>query len=269
MSIEFWDEKREVFRTKKGGWNIPEGVNTHGYSLYDDLVGKKSFFELLLLHVTGVMPDEKLAYWLECSFMCLSWPDPRIWCNQIGSLGGSSRTSPVSAICAALMAADSKIYGVGTLGAVFDFMSGAKKSLDSGGDIASFIEDECQREGKLVVPGFARPIAKGDERVEVMIPLAKSLGFGTGEFLSLALKISDYLISTRDESINFAAYIVSFLMDQKFQKSSILTLFSLLINGGVHACFVESNEDLHSNSFLPQKCQDIIYNGPCIRSVKV
>ena len=45
----FWDQRRNIIRSRKGGWIIGKGIYTYGYSLIDELVGKVSYFQLLLL----------------------------------------------------------------------------------------------------------------------------------------------------------------------------------------------------------------------------
>ena len=84
--VEFWDARRNRIISRKGGWQVGRGVNAGGYSLLDDLALNKGFFEVLYLHVCGRLPERRLARWLEASFICLSFPDARIWCNQIGAL---------------------------------------------------------------------------------------------------------------------------------------------------------------------------------------
>ena len=108
----FWDTRRGKIRTRKGGWVISEGVvYSHGYNLLDELMGRISYFQLLILNATGRLPERSVADWLEASFFCISYPDARIWCNHIGSLAGTLSTSPIAAVCAGLMAADSRLYG--------------------------------------------------------------------------------------------------------------------------------------------------------------
>lgn len=107
----FWDSRRGFIHTKKGGWVINEAIHNHGYSMLDDLVGTASFFQVLFLNVTGRLPKRKLTDWLEAYFICLSWPDPRIWCNQAGSLAGTMQTSPLAAVGAGILASDSIMYG--------------------------------------------------------------------------------------------------------------------------------------------------------------
>ncbi len=255
----FWDQRRGIFRTKKGGWKVGS-VISHGYSMLDDFLGKVSFFQILILHVTGRMPSKELADWLEASFICLSWPDPRILCNHIGSLGGSARTSSAAAVCAGSLAADSRIYGVGTLGVATRFIKNAVHTINKDYTISDFIEKECTKNGRLVMPGFARPLAKGDERVDAMQDVAKKMKFSDGIHLKLAYEISNYLIENYEESLNFAGYVVAFLCDQGFTEREIVWIFSLWVNAGVHACYVEAASRV-PNSFLPLQCGDIIYDG--------
>ena len=74
----FWDARRNRIRTRKGGWRIGKGISVHGHSLLGELVGRHGFFEVLHLEVTGRLPDPRLAQWMEASFLCLAFPDPRI-----------------------------------------------------------------------------------------------------------------------------------------------------------------------------------------------
>ena len=117
----FWDSRRNRIRTRKGGWRIGRGISVHGHSLLGDLVGSHGFFDVLYLEVTGRLPDPRLAQWIEASFLCLAFPDPRIWCNQIGALAGSSRIPPTVGISAGVMASESTLYGPGSTRAAHDF----------------------------------------------------------------------------------------------------------------------------------------------------
>jgi hypothetical protein len=264
---KYWDERRGYIRTAKGGWVVGEAIYDHGYSLLEDFPGKVSFFQVMILHVSGRMPERRLADWVEATFICLSWPDPRIWCNHIGSLGGAARAASVAAICAGTLAADSSIYGVGTLGPTVQFLNKALERHQQGMLIEDFIEKESKPYGRLVVPGFMRPLAKGDERVEAMSKLAVDLRYNVGPYLELAYEISDYLAKRYGESINFSGYVSAFLRDQGFLLDEIVRIYSLSVNGGIHACYVDTADTVMPNSFLPLRCDDIDYQGPAIRSV--
>lgn len=261
-----WDAMRGKIRSSKGGWTVGEGIVNHGYSMLEDLVGDKSFFQVLVLNITGKLPEKRLATWLENCFICLSWPDPRIWCNQIGALGGDGRVSSVASVCAGTLASDSSIYGPGTVLMTTRFLLEAKAAIDSGIPVAQHIEANAVRKGRLMVPGFARPIATGDERVEVMQALSRKLGYSEGPMMALAMEISDYLYSEYGESINFGGYMCAFLFDQGMEPFEGYLLFSMSVNSGVHACYGEYRERT-AGSFLPLHCEDIEYCGTEERAV--
>ncbi|MCI5208556.1 MAG: hypothetical protein D3910_07135, partial [Candidatus Electrothrix sp. ATG2] len=112
--LSFWEARRGRILSDKGGWVIGEAVYNHGYSMMDDLVGNASFFQVLILNITGRLPERRLTDWLEAYYICLNWPDARIWCNQVGSLAGTMRASPLAAAGAGILSSDSIMYGPGT-----------------------------------------------------------------------------------------------------------------------------------------------------------
>lgn len=258
--ISYLDSRRGKIITSKGGWRIGKGVTSHNYSLLDELVGEAGFFQVLVLNITGKLPEKRLTQWLEATFICLSWPDPRIWCNQIGSFGGSLRTSPVAGICAGIMASDSSIYGPGTVIPATRFIRSAVKFIEQGGTVPEFIRQKAVTRLGLQAPGYARPIAKGDERVSAMTRVAEKLGYTEGKHIKTAFQIEQYLLEKYGESINLAGYIMAFLSDQGFDEDSIHRLYSLCVNGGIHACYSEAY-DSPKDSFQPLRCKDIEYTG--------
>ena len=266
--ITYWEARRGVIRTKKGGrWLPGTGVTSHGYSILDELVGRVSYFQLLIMHVTGVMPEKRLADWLEAIYISLSWPDPRMWPNQIGSLGGTMRVSPVAAVCVGTLASDSGIYGPGTIVNSTEFITQALRLQGEGCSVEEIVEKHGRGpNGKLRAPGFIRPFAKGDERVVPMQGIAEALGYPIGPHLSLAYAIQDYLYEHHYESMNLAGYIVAFLSDQGFSVAEIYRVCSLCVNAGVMACYAEA-ADHPPESFLPLRCEDIDYCGKPERRV--
>ena len=263
----FWDERRGVIHTRKGGWVIGKGVTSHGYSLFGELLGKATYFQVMILNVTGALPERRLAQWLEAAYICLSWPDPRIWCNQIGSLGGTLRTSPVAAVCSGALAGDSSMYGPGTAVEATNFNSLALKRRKQGCSIEQIVSELRKgTEETFKLPGFARPIAKGDERVSAMQRIADLLGFAIGTHLELAYEIEEYTTQRYGESINLTGYMVAFLLDQGLSAKEIYRINSLCVSGGVHACYSEA-VDNPPESFLPLRCEDIEYCGKPERRV--
>ena len=264
--LAFWDQRRGHIYSRKGGWTIGAGITNQGYSMLEDLVGKASYFQVLVLNVTGRLPEKRLAQWLENTFICMSWPDPRIWCNQIGALGGDTRVSPVAAVCAGSLASDSRLYGPGTVIDGVRFIRSAHKAIMAGSSIADFIEKNATVKGRLIAPGFARPIATGDERVVAMQALADRLDFEVGSHLELAYDIQAYLQQHYAESLNLAGYMCAFLIDLGFTDLEGYRIYSLCVNSGVQACYSEYC-DRSSGEFLPLRCEDIDYTGARERPV--
>lgn len=269
MSTEFWDARRGTIRSRIGGARIGEGiVFTHGYSILDQLVGKVSFFQGLILNVTGRLPEERLGRWMEATFLCLSWPDPRIWCNGVGTFAGTLQTSPVAAVTAGVLASDAHMYGPYTM-----FL--AAETLEEGGmlNAAGWPTEAIVRKLNRwpqrtipTIPGYSRPIAYGDERVPVMDAVATEMGFQRGPHLALAYEISTWLQEQHRESINLAGYMSAFLLDHGLTKDQIYRLYALCVNGGIHACYGEARDN-PPESFLPLRCEDIDYQGRPYRPV--
>lgn len=263
MMTDFWAERRNVIRTRVGGARIGEGtVTTHGYSILDELAGRCSFFQVLVLNVTGKLPERRLADWMEATFICLSWPDSRIWCNSVGSFGGTVRTSPVAAVTAGVLASDSRMYGPGTAlmvsGSIARGLAMKRQGLRVP-EIVCALNQWPQRDVPII-PGFSRPIATGDERVPVMDRISSDLGFEVGPHLALANEVHDFLWERYGEGINLAGYLVAFLLDQGMTGQEIYRLYALCVNSGIHACYGEAYDN-PGEAFLPLRCDDIDYQG--------
>ena len=268
-SHKFWDNRRGKLFSRKGGWRIQEGViHSHGYSMMDDLVGEVSYFQVLILNAVGKLPDRKLADWIEAVYMCLSWPDPRIWCNQIGALGGAANTSVVSATVAGVLAADSTMYGSRPLLDGVEFIQGAlEKKRSQKLSAKEIVEQEIKKSrGKVNIVGYARPIASGDERVAAMERVTTQLGFEIGKHLQLAYEINDVLIQEHGESININGYVSAFLYDQGYTANEAYRIGCICVTSGVTACYVDSADRAHG-SFFPLRCEDIEYQGKPAREV--
>lgn len=265
----FWDDRRGRIFSSKGGWRIGEGIFSHGFNMMEDFVGTISYMQLVVLNATGRLPERRLADWVEAVYICLSWPDPRIWCNAMGALGGSFRTTALAATSAGLLAMDSRIYGAKTLIEGVTFVQRALIDKKNGSSTFDIINAECnQHNGKPSIMGYARPIAKGDERICAMERVAKKLEFEVGEHLKLAYEIDAMLDENYNESMNINGYVSAFLSDQGFTPDEVYRLFSTLVASGVTACYVEEVGKL-PGSFTPLRCEDIEYRGPRQRSVPI
>jgi hypothetical protein len=258
--VQRWEQLRGVIRSSKGGWLMGKGVTNHGYSQLGDLVPNASYFQVLILNIVGWLPELRLAQWAEAVFICCSWPDPRIWCNQIAALGGAARVSAVSAVCAGSMSGDSANHGPGSVAATGRFLIKALEAVRSGQSVEEFVESQAIVKGRLLAPGFVRPLAHGDDRVTVLLQLAEELGYECGPYQELVFSMHDYLQERCGESLNMGGFCIAFMLDQGFPLVQTERIITLVFSGGLHACYAEYR-DLPPDSYLPLRCDDIDYVG--------
>lgn len=265
--IDALDQRRGKIISNTGGWFPGKGVFSHGYSMLEELVGEKSYFQILILNATGKMVERSLANWLEAVYGCLSWPDPRIWCNHIGALAGTARTSVVTATAIGVLATDSRSYGVLPLLEGVKFIQGALEKYNQGMSAEQIVNEITQaNRGKPHIVGYIRPIAKGDERLETMEKVSRQLNLPNGKHLCLAYEIENVLMEKFDEGMNINGYVSAFLSDFEFTPQEIYQMFSMLVASGVTACYVDTYHQ-PANTFLPLRCDDIDYQGAVHRPV--
>lgn len=266
-SFSYFDALRNKIVNSKGGWRIGEAVYNHGFSMMRDLVGQHSYFKVMLLNVTGKVYSDEFCQWLEASYICMSWPDPRIWCNYIGALAGTSRTTPAAGVLAGTLASDSSMYGPGSLPKCMMFCQHLAALNGTDSEYRELLKSHVSSDGKVTAPGFSRPIAKGDERVEAMKIVSQKLGFEPGDYISAAMKFEIWLSKNYDENINIGGYTAAFLLDRGFTIDEVYRLTSTRVTAGVQACYAEYAEQ-PSGAFLPMAIDDCQYTGPKQRKIK-
>ena len=265
--LKYLLERRKKLLDRRGGWLVDEGVFSYGHDLLREMLPNKSYFHVVVLNALGFVPEDKFCKWLDAIFICLSWPDPRIWCNGVGSFAGSANTTALAGTAAGMLASDSVMYGPNSLIYAARFMIYANNKIAGGSSVPEFVENEIRKtKGQVHLMGFARPIAKGDERVEAMLSYTDKLGFEIGEHLSIGLEIEEYLIEKYNESMNVGGYMCAFMLDQGLSPEDIYLLLPSLVNSGVTARYNEERER-PENAFLPQTCSDVTYSGVEARSL--
>lgn len=260
-STKYWDERSDKIETSIGKWIGGVDVNIRDKSLLKDYFNKISYMRLQVLNITGRLISPELGMWLENNFMVMSYPDSRIWCNQIGALSGTMGTSPVAAILAGTLGADSRVYGGSQTSSIaMSFLSSALVDYQSGSTIKEIIDCIPVKHGKPAIVGFARPIKRNDERIEPHRRMTKELGFIIGEHMKLANKIDNYVSEKYQLGINIGGYTAAFMLDQGFTPNELYQIKAICVSSGVAACYSD-NINKPENSFLPLKCIDIEYTG--------
>ncbi len=267
VNTDYWQTRQQKITTSIGKWQGGVDVTIRGYSLFEQLFDQANYFQVLVLNVTGRLISKNLSRWLENNFMVMSYPDARIWCNQVGALAGTLKVSPSAATAAGALCADSRIYGGSQSTCItMKFIAQAVIDVEQGATIADIINKLPIKQGMPAVPGFVRPVAKDDERIIPHQKMAVRLGFSKGKYSLLAEQISDHMMKHYTMGMNIDGLSAAFLLDQQFTAEQVYQINSLRVASGVTACYSDQLQQ-PENSFLPLACDDIAYLGVAPRAL--
>ena len=147
------------------------------------------------------------------------------------------------------------------------FIQAALGQVQAGSNAGQIVETTFAAcTGKPYIMGYRRPIAKGDERLEVMERVTKKLGFAIGPHMQLAYDIERYLLDNYDEGMNINGYMSAFFSDQGFSPEQAYQICAMQVASGVTACYLDTYRR-PPDSFLPLRCEDLDYQGPAARPV--
>lgn len=262
-----WDENHQHIRTRIGQWLAGEDVILRGRSLLHEWAKELDYMQLHVLNITGRVIDAQLSHWMDRSLFFTSYPDARIWCNQLGAMAATQKTSPVSAFVLGCLAADSKAYGSKAEHICALELQKMQQQRDAGMSVERIVEAYPKSQGHPMISGFSRPIRVADERLQPARDLSERLGFKPGSYLQLAEQVSDDLLGRYGLGMNAAAYSTAFLLDRGFSPEEIYRIRTAAVASGVMACYCD-HLDQPENSFLPLYCHDIVYDGVGKRSLK-
>ena len=266
-NTDYWDKRNCTIFSTVGHWQGGEDVTIENHSLMNDLMGKKTLMQVNILNATGRLVDKKIADWIEICFMGLSYPDSRIWCNQIAALAADTRASVVAAASVAILAADSRGYGGSKARKIsMSFQENAYTQFNQGKPLDDIIQQAPIKKGKPIIVGFARPIDREDERLKPFERIQNELKIPIGPHLKFAFQLSDHLNQHFNLSINCGGYASAFLLDQGFSPDEGYKINAFSVISGAIACY-RNTETQPPNSFLPSKCEDIDYIGVQKRTV--
>lgn len=262
----FWDERRRHIRTRIGQWLGGRDVRVGNRWLLRDLLAELSVTQLAVLNITGRLIDKRLGTWLEKTVFFTSYPDHRIWCNQLGALAGNGKTSPVAATAAGILAADSKAYGSKVQYLTVQSLADLQADYAAGVSLVELVARFPLRNGVPSISGFARPVKVLDERLEPMRRFSAELGFVPGVYVTFVETLAEHLRRHHQADMNAAAYACAFLMDQGFSAMEVYRIRTADVLSGVLACYGDLY-DSPAHAFLPQTCTDVQYQGVARRPV--
>lgn len=246
------------WQTDMGAIFFGERAVLRGKDILEEL-GQHHWMEYMVFAVTG-RESKSLARLIEAMWvMCSSYPDPRLWNNRIGALGGTARTTGALSVNAASAASEATTYGLRTSKGAIDLLYRFKAQLDSGIKLEDLISNELKQ--YRVVWGYGRPLASGDERVAPLMEFAKSIGYGSGPFVKLAFDIGDHLSNSRYKyQINISAVVAALLADEGLSVNEFYYVTALSFIGGIFPCYVDARNK-KEGTFFPLSAERIKYRG--------
>lgn len=246
-----------------------ERVVIRGKDLFTELKDM-SWIELLLFSITGrKLSKNEIKLFEGIWVLCTSYPDPRVWNNQIASLCGTARSTCALALGAGTAISEAKIYGGQPILGCFNLLVRINKLLKNGGTLEEILSQELEHKP---IPGYGRPICKSDERIQPLKELAVDTGFSKGEHYLLAFRIENALHSISEKrgknwriNMNAAALMSAFLADMNLSAEQCHQSMTLCFSVGMFPCFSDSASK-NEACFLPLPCNRLRYNGKKLRN---
>lgn len=260
--VAWWDAQRGRIRGRAGGWRVGDDVLAGGRRLDGEPFERTSYWQVVILNATGRLVVPAVARWFEGAAICLSWPDSRIWCNQVGALAGTARVPVGPGAAAGVLAADSRLYGGARSSRSGEsFIRGALALWRSGATVADIMARCPHRDGRPMAMGYVRPVDVPDERIEPMRRLQERLGLEIGPHQRLAFDIHRHLGETCGGGMNIGGFNCAFLADRDFSAEEVERIRCFSMVSGVVACQSDT-ADRRPGAYLPLRCDDVEYVGP-------
>lgn len=230
----------DTYTTSMGAAFLGERAVYRGKDLHHDL-GEKSWFELLLYGIKAKGFTAQEIKILNYIWVSTSYPDPRIWPNQVMALAGSVRASICLANSAAMALTEANIYGQTPFTKGFDLLKRMQFLLNKGLDLDDILAVEIKQ--NKVLYGYGRPISATDERVPHFMKKVAELGFKDGKYYKLAFDIGDYLKHKKGLEMNISALYNALIADLGFTLLEYQAFMSHCFNAGMVPCYLESRNN--------------------------
>jgi hypothetical protein len=245
-------------RSRMGACFVGSHAVFRGKDIHAELADLE-WIDLFLFGITGRRFSRAQLRLMQTFWTYTSYPDARIWNNRVAALAGTARSTGNLGIAAALAVSEAEIYGRGIDIRAIDFMLRARAEQVAGKELGPWVSAELSAHRSLA--GYGRPIASGDERIEPILKLARSLGLAEGPHLKLAYEVEAYLLAGRYRlHMNYAAVVAALVADIGLSpREYYLFLFPTFL-AGMMPCYLEASER-KEGTLLPLPCDAIAYLG--------
>ncbi|MFC1749129.1 hypothetical protein ACFL2V_10020 [Pseudomonadota bacterium] len=263
------EDFEKTWKTALGVWHPGEGVTLRGRDLFSNATLKNSgWMGQILFSITGRdFSEDQINLFEEMWRISTSYPDPRIWNNQVAALAGTARSTPYLGIGAAIAVSQAEIYGGRPFVRCMDFLLRAKKKLNGNFDLLHEIIDTELNETKEIygnsrIYGFGRPLVTRDERIAPMKELIA--GYSKDSYLNLAFKIEEIVRCKPYElTMNVAAIFSAVAADQNLTVRQSSTFSTLCFSAGFLACYQDAMEH-PEDALFPIRCESIKCTTPVL-----
>jgi hypothetical protein len=247
-----------VLKSRMGTFYPGSHVIYRGHNLHTDLKDM-DWMELYVFGITGRRFSKEQLRLMHAFWTYTSYADVRLWNNRVAALAGSARSSGTLGMAAALAVSEAAIYGGGILARAIVFFINTQKHLEGGGELSDCIQKEL--EVYRSIGGYGRPLVNGDERIQPLLALARSLGLDQGSHLHLAFAVEEELLAGRWRmKMNYLALVAALVADIGFSpRECCLFLFPVFL-AGMPPGFIEAS-DRPEGTLYPISCVDILYEG--------
>lgn len=256
-------QSEDCWSTRMGGFIHQQRVIFRGLDLHRDL-GDKSWMEVYLLGITGREFSTDEIRILNAIWVYTSYPDPRIWNNRIAALAGTVRSTATLGVAAATAASEAEIFGGQPLLKGIRFLFEARNAMDSGTSLESYIRTALARHRKI--PGYGRPNASMDERIQPMLDFLKSIHYPQKQYLNLAFEVERILLDGRWRfRMNYAALVAALCADMGLSAREAYLCVIPVFTAGFIPCYLDAL-DQREGCLFPLRCSRIDYQGPAPRN---
>lgn len=224
-----------------------------------------NWMQVLLYGITGKVFNASQTKLLDAIWrISTSYPEPRVWNNRVSSLAGTVRSTPCLGLSAGIGVSEAKVYGLGPMLWIMDFLLRAMAEKKTGKSIEKIVSNEISN--NKIIYGFGRPVNSEDERIKPLKDLAGSLGYEDGEYFSLLSEIESELSARSNRlSMNIAALDAALCADQGFSVKEFYYFMTLCFSAGILFCGKDAF-DHEEGAFFPLRCERIFYEGKKSRS---
>jgi len=259
MDWHQYAKHRDRISSSSGGWTINGKSTLHGFDTHHELTPNASWIQTLALAITGHLYSKNEARLIEAMYVVTGYADPRIWCNRVVALAGSSRVPAAHSLAAGIASAEAKLYGwQATFHAARVIQRAQQINKEHGeSDLIDYVKEIITNDRAL--PGFGRPLTGVEERIAPLDKMAAELGVEVGPHLQVSRLIEE-LLKNKCLFMNYGGYVAARLLDMGFDPVSVYRISILAFFTGLVPCYIEAFEN-EPGTFLPIACEDILYEG--------